>query len=241
MNLKKLAIASLFMSAVLSGCTSNSEASEDTDTNQSETNDQASAVDDTGNDQLQEEADSKDNNQGDTEEGSSDEGASDNATDSSANKNSSDSTENGIEKHTFNSAKEAANYIKDYRTVEQTNVDLGHGIKASQDAGAGHKYIVWNEGNWLIKIDYPNDPQNAPEKYPDNMELATTIVNYLEDHYLPAPKDKGVIKIRGFKDSPNTLIQWQKDKFVYVIESNKNNPMETIKKAVDSRKKLENQ
>ncbi|MFQ3543924.1 hypothetical protein Q7A53_07545 [Halobacillus rhizosphaerae] len=241
MNLKNLVIAAFFISAVLSGCSSNSEVSDDTEANQSETNDQASEVNDTGNDESLENTESKDHTQVDNEDGNSDEDTSDNTADSSPNKNSSDSTEDGIERHSFNSAKEATNYIKDYRTVEQTNVDLGHGIQASQDAGAGHQYIVWNEGNWLIKIDYPNNPQNAPEKYPDNMDLATTIVDYLENHYLPAPKDKGVIKIRGFKDSPQTLIQWQKDQFVYVIESNKNNPMETIKKAVDSGKELKNQ
>lgn len=75
-------------------------------------------------------------------------------------------------------AKEAVN---GYTQVDTSNpespvIDLGHNIKAIQDAGLGHAYLTWNEGRWCIRMDSPNDPAYKNNKYPDSKQLAKNIV-----------------------------------------------------------------
>jgi uncharacterized protein YceK len=140
----------------------------------------------------------------------------------------------GVVKRTFNSKEEAAASISGYQRITETNMDLGHNIKAFAEGAAGHQFISWNEGRWLIRVDYPNDLQYAAQKGIDGETFAKSVVNYLEKYYLPAPGDKGIIKIGCFKNSPQTLIQWQENNIVYEIKSDKNNPLETIHKAVET-------
>lgn len=144
----------------------------------------------------------------------------------------------GVTKQTYKSEAEAADAIKGYEKIKQTNMDLGHGIKAFAEGAAGHQYISWNEGRWLIQVNYPSDPQYASQKEKDGKAFAVTMVNYLEKNYLPAPKDKGVLKISCFKDSPQTLIQWQKGRTVFEIKADDNKPFEAIDKAVKMGEKL---
>ncbi|TMU85888.1 hypothetical protein FGG79_11890 [Bacillus sp. BHET2] len=139
-----------------------------------------------------------------------------------------------VEKQEYDSREDAAAAINGYMKVEQTNIDLGHGIKGMQEGAAGHEYISWNEGNWLIRIDFPNDPQYRIEGYEGGDELAKKVVDYLEDHYLPAPQDKGVITINGFKEHPETVVKWQKDKTVYTITSKEKEPFDALETAVES-------
>lgn len=138
----------------------------------------------------------------------------------------------GVEKRTYNSKAEADASINGYEIIKETNIDLGHNIKAFTEGGMGHQYISWNEGRWLIRVDYPNDLQYAAQKGMDGKTFAESVVSYLEKNYLPAPKDKGMIKIGCFKNSPYTNIEWQDGNNVYEIKSNENNPLETIQKAV---------
>ncbi|MGY4688677.1 hypothetical protein [Salibacterium sp. K-3] len=219
--MKQLHAAAAFcaFSILLTGCTSNSSAADDSGGNRENSS------------THQENTQEVDSSQ-ETKEPSQQETA------SSSNDTSASSTSSRVEKQSFDSPEKAAASISDYRTVKQTNIDLGHGITALQDAGAGHKFISWNEGNWLIKMDYPIQSKSAVKKHPDNRKLAETIVAYLENHYLPAPDNQGVIKIRGFKDSPSSVVKWQDGRVVYELKSEKNNPMELIKRAVEAGKNL---
>lgn len=139
-----------------------------------------------------------------------------------------------VEKQEYDSREDAAASIDGYIKVEETNIDLGHGIKGMQEGAAGHEYISWNEGNWLIRVNFPNDPHYAIEGYKGGDELAKKVVEYLEDHYLPAPQDKGVITINGFKEHPETVVKWQKGKTVYTITSQEQEPFNALETAVES-------
>ncbi|WP_421383858.1 hypothetical protein ACOJQI_04555 [Bacillus salacetis] len=157
---------------------------------------------------------------------------------------SSDTTDElpeGIQLTHYNSPEEAAQAIEDYRQLQQTNTNLGHDIHGFVEGAAGHQYISWNEGRWLIQIDFPSDSQYALEPYEDGIKLSKDIVEYLETHYLPAPEERGLIKIRSFKDSPQTLIQWQKEKSIYKIQAENGKPFEAIQKAVDFGKSKRNE
>ncbi|SFL94863.1 hypothetical protein [Salibacterium qingdaonense] len=200
-------------SILLTGCTSNSSAADDSGSTHQENTQEVGSSQEAQEPSQQETA-------------------------SSSNDTSASSTNSGVEKQSFDNSEKAAAAISDYRTVKQTNIDLGHGITALQDAGAGHKFISWNEGNWLIKIDYPIQSKYAVKNHPDSRKLAETIVAYLETHYLPAPDNQGVIKIQGFKDSPSSVVKWQDGRVVYELKSEKNNPMELIKRAVEAGKNL---
>lgn len=114
--------------------------------------------------------------------------------------------------------------------LNKGNVDLGHGIKAISDAGAGHQYLSWNEGRWFINIDSPTDPQYANKNYPTAVELGKKIVSYLEDHMLPPPHDKGEIKISTWKNNNETKIQWQEQDIIYRLKT-KREPIEALKMA----------
>jgi hypothetical protein len=140
----------------------------------------------------------------------------------------------GIEEKQYDSAEEAAAAIEGYRKVEQTNIDLGHGIQGFQEGAAGHEYISWNEGRWLIELDFPTDPQYIIDGYEGGSEMAKKVVEYLESHYLPAPHDIGMITINGYKEHPETVIKWQEGKTVYTITSKKEEPFDALETAVES-------
>lgn len=150
--------------------------------------------------------------------------------------NTSDSRheEEGLVKETqYSSKEEAVNAIENYYEIEQTNVDLGHGIKGHAEGAAGHQYISWNEGKWLIEVNFPNDPEYAVDDYDNGEAMAKTIVSYLEDHFLPPPDERGKIQVNGFREHPETIIQWQEGNKVYVIDQKTADLLETLQIAVE--------
>ncbi|XXM72534.1 hypothetical protein ACQ0QQ_01145 [Lysinibacillus sphaericus] len=142
----------------------------------------------------------------------------------------------GVDEKTYSTEEEAAGSLKDYTKIKQTNIDLGHGIKGFQEGAAGHEYLSWNEGRWLIRINYPTDSRYAVDGYDGGSDLAREVVDYLEDHYLPAPNKIGMIEINGFKDHPETVVKWQDGKKIYTITSNNEDPFEALNTAVESNK-----
>ncbi len=138
-----------------------------------------------------------------------------------------------VKENRYSSEEEAVNAIEDYYQIEQTNLDLGHGIKGFIEGAAGHHYISWNEGKWLIEINFPTDPVYAINNYENAESLAKAIVTYLEDHFLPPPDQRGKIQINGFREHPETIIQWQKENKVYVINQKTANPLEALQIAVE--------
>lgn len=141
-----------------------------------------------------------------------------------------------IKKVQYSTEEEAINSIDEYREVKQTNLDLGYGIEAFTEGAAGHFYTSWNEGDWLIEINFPSDPQYAIDNYENGEELAKDVVTYLEDHYLPAPDDRGIIKINAFKEHPEVTIKWQLEDSVYEINEANDEPLNILQYAVDYEK-----
>ncbi|MFC7394944.1 hypothetical protein [Scopulibacillus cellulosilyticus] len=125
----------------------------------------------------------------------------------------------------FNDAKkEIGDYIN---TGNNGRLNLGHGIKAGMEGSAGHANIMWNEGNWYINIDTLTENSIAKNQ----KGLAKNIVNYLENHSLPAPHSEGTITI-FYNGNNNTLVKmkWQDNNKVYHLETKKD-PMTFIKMA----------
>ncbi|MGN7477329.1 hypothetical protein ACTHOQ_05695 [Solibacillus silvestris] len=138
-----------------------------------------------------------------------------------------------VKEQSYASEKEAVNAIEKYAVIDQTNVELGYGIKGFAEGAAGHQYISWNEGNWLIEVNFPSDPEYAIDGYGNAESLAKTVVAYLEEHFLPPPDQHGLIQINGFRQHPETLIQWQQGNKVYTIDQKTADPLEALQLAVD--------
>lgn len=129
------------------------------------------------------------------------------------------------------SAKES---ISDYKQINPAEydefADLGHNIRAAEQAGTGHQQLLWNEGRWYIHLDFPIDPAFRNKDYPDSKQLAENIVAYLDKNMLPAPQKIGVIRIANWNMSEGTVIEWQSNQTVYQISSR--DPMTALKIAV---------
>ncbi len=155
------------------------------------------------------------------------------ATDSSAENHSSEQETDQVQEEEYSSEEEAIAAVEDYQELEDTNVDLGHGIEGFIEGAAGHQYVTWNEGNWYFELDFPSDPQYAVEGYEKGEDMAKTIVDYLEGNMLLPPDARGVVKIRAFADDPETLIQWQEGTTVYKMNGETPDPIDTLQIAVD--------
>jgi hypothetical protein len=229
MSIKTNAAALLLGSALLlSACSGEGTASNQNESNQSQDKNQTETSTDMNEDN------NGDDNAGENTNASDNENNED-AGDSSGETNSGTSNENeDIQKEEYDSPEKAAAQIEGYEKVNQTNIDLGHGIKGLQEGAAGHEYLYWNEGRWLIKVNFPTDPQYKIDGYDGAEDMAKKVVDYLEKNYLPAPEDIGVITINGFKEHPETVVKWQKGKTVYTITSKEKEPFDALETAVES-------
>lgn len=140
-----------------------------------------------------------------------------------------------VEGTKYNDAASAEDDIGGYSQVEpskypEMEIDLGHSIKALGDAGLGHGYLTWNEGRWCIRVDSPNNIEYINKNYPDSKKLAQSVVEYLDNHMLPAPQKIGVISIDNWNNSNGTIIQWQYNQIVYKVWSQ--DPLTALKIAV---------
>lgn len=231
---KKLtSIVVIFLMIVLAACQEDDQTgsngvadqSNQSDTEEADTDNQ---IDDSG-ESNEDASSSEEGNASENAESSNEE----DMDDKSSEKESTDQDTSPVKEENYSTEEEAVNAIEGYREIEQTNVDLGSGIKGFVEGAAGHQYISWNEGNWLVEIDFPSDPQYAVDTYEDGELMAKSIVNYLEDHMLPPPDQRGTIEIRGFSDNPKTLIRWQQGTSVYEIDQKTSEPIEALQTAVD--------
>ncbi|WP_034762164.1 hypothetical protein [Rossellomorea vietnamensis] len=229
MSIKINSAALLLGSAfLLSACSGDGTASDQDETNQSQDQNQTETSTDMNEDNNGDDNAGENTNAADGEINEGAGGSSDKT-------NSDTSSENeDIQKQQYESAEDAAAAIKGYEKVDQTNIDLGHGIKGLQEGAAGHEYLYWNEGRWLIKVNFPTDPEYRIDGYDGAEDMGKKVVDYLEKNYLPAPDEKGVITINGFKEHPETVVQWQKGKTVYTITSKEKEPFDALDTAVES-------
>ncbi|MGO4729526.1 hypothetical protein [Paenibacillus sp. 2KB_22] len=94
-------------------------------------------------------------------------------------------------------------------------VDLGHGIKGMAEGAAGSQYLTWQEGRWTLQI------RSVSEDEMNNPGIAKKMVEYLESHTLPIPKDKGYIKVEypsGGK-SVHVTISWQDGNKIHQLKT----------------------
>jgi len=106
-------------------------------------------------------------------------------------------------------------------------VDLGHGIKGMTEGAAGSQYLTWQEGRWTLQI------RSVSEDEMNNPGIAKKMVEYLESHTLPVPKDKGYIKVEypsGGK-SVHVTISWQDGNKIYQLKTDQV-PLEALGMAV---------
>lgn len=212
---KRTVFAAAFSVMLLTACQSNEGTESNGDGEQPEEN---------GTEEVEPDQETNDSNQESSEE----------EVDSSNEENdSSEQNFDQVKEESYPSEEEAIDAIEDYQEIDQTNLDLGYGIKAMAEGAAGHEYISWNEGNWLMEIDFPLDPQYGVEEYEDGTSMAEAIVEYLEDNMLPAPSECGVVKVGAFKDHPETVIRWQEGKTVYEIKQETSDPLDVLQIAVD--------
>jgi len=88
-------------------------------------------------------------------------------------------------------------------------VDLGHGIKGYQDAGAGSLFTSWNEGRWAIIS------RSTTENSEESLANAKETVEFLETHMMPIPKQYGQLHIDA--EDSGSMAKWQKHNYVYTI------------------------
>lgn len=93
--------------------------------------------------------------------------------------------------------------------------DLGYGITGYMLAGLGSTHFSWEEGNWLFSI------TSVAEDKMDNVGIAKKIVDYLEDHYLPAPNDQGIVYIHYPQggEEVEVDIRWQAGTMIYRLKT----------------------
>ncbi|MEK4366373.1 hypothetical protein MKX68_28370 [Paenibacillus sp. FSL M8-0212] len=106
-------------------------------------------------------------------------------------------------------------------------VDLGHGIKGMSEGAAGSQYLTWQEGRWTLEI------RSVSEDEMNNPGIAKKMVEYLESHTLPVPKDKGYIKVEypsGGK-SVHVTISWQDGNQIHQLKTDQV-PLEALGMAV---------
>nr|WP_154893445.1 hypothetical protein [Paenibacillus xylanexedens] len=99
---------------------------------------------------------------------------------------------------------------------DEMSVDLGHGIKGMAEGAAGSQYLTWKEGRWTLQI------RSVSEDKMNNPGIAKKMVEYLESHTLPAPKDKGFVNVEypsGGK-TVNVTISWQEGKQIHQLQTN---------------------
>ncbi|OMF55959.1 hypothetical protein MKY66_12820 [Paenibacillus sp. FSL R5-0766] len=106
-------------------------------------------------------------------------------------------------------------------------VDLGHGIEGMSEGAAGSQYLTWQEGRWTLEI------RSVSEDEMNNAGIAKKMVEYLESHTLPVPKDKGYIKVEypsGGK-SVHVTISWQDGNQIHQLKTDQV-PLEALGMAV---------
>ena len=107
-------------------------------------------------------------------------------------------------------------------------VDLGTGIKAAFNGGAGQYKYQWSEGNWTLDMLGFGDSATGTQ-------VAKNVVSYLHTHMLPPPKNKGVIMMTSSAAGTTwrTKVAWQEGSTVSQIEQS-GDPVSVLQKVVNS-------
>lgn len=139
--------------------------------------------------------------------------------------------QNAIQVQSYSTAQAAAAVIIGLQqTIGQVYpsgpaVDLGTGIKANFNGGAGTYVYQWHEGNWTLNVLGTGNRSSGTQ-------VAKNVVSYLHTHMLPAPNNNGTIIIKATTNSWTTTIAWQEGNKVYQLKQN-GNPVSALTTVVN--------
>lgn len=123
-----------------------------------------------------------------------------------------------LTKQTYASASAAQAAVQNVQSRSNLNglptTSLGSGIIAWTDAGAGQRYVTFNEGNWQFTV------HGAAVNGEDAEATAKNLVSLLNQYYLPAPdKGKGTFEVSvADGETPQTLT-WAKGNSLYKLQA----------------------
>jgi hypothetical protein len=107
-------------------------------------------------------------------------------------------------------------------------VDLGTGIQAAFNGGAGQYKYQWHEGNWTLDmLGFGNSSTGT--------QVAKNVVAYLHTNMLPPPNNKGVIIMTSSATGATwtTQVAWQEGAAVSQIQQS-GDPVTVLQKVVNS-------
>lgn len=123
-----------------------------------------------------------------------------------------------LTKRTYASASAAQAAVENVQSKSNLQglptTNLGSGITAWTDAGAGQRYVTFNEGNWQFTV------HGAAVNGEDAEATAKNLVTLLNSYYLPAPdKGKGTFEVSvADGETPQTLT-WAKGSSLYKLQA----------------------
>ncbi|SDL96332.1 hypothetical protein [Sediminibacillus halophilus] len=123
----------------------------------------------------------------------------------------------------YDSAEDASSAMNEFQSgkevpsYDEGATDLGHGITGYGEGATGHQYFSWQEGNWLFSI------SSLTQDNMDQPGIAKKMVDYLENHMLPAPDPTGAVLVdypQGGKEV-QVDIRWQEQDKIYRLTTDR--------------------
>lgn len=119
-----------------------------------------------------------------------------------------------LSKMTYQTEEAATQAVNQVLDLQGEEVDLGYGITGYMQGAAGSTYLNWQEGNWSLLVQANNMNEEDP------VPLAQSVVEYLEEVYLPEPSNVGQITLRtsGKETYEDNAVVWQEGNVVYQVK-----------------------
>ncbi|CCK83608.1 Putative uncharacterized protein [Lactobacillus equicursoris 66c] len=123
-----------------------------------------------------------------------------------------------LTKRTYASASAAQAAVENVQSKNNLQglptTNLGSGITAWTDAGAGQRYVTFNEGNWQFTV------HGAAVNGEDAEATAKNLVALLNSYYLPAPdKGKGTFEVSVADGEIPQTLTWAKGSSLYKLQA----------------------
>lgn len=123
-----------------------------------------------------------------------------------------------LTKQTYASASAAQAAVENVQSKSNLQglptTNLGSGITAWTDAGAGQRYVTFNEGNWQFTV------HGAAVNGEDAEATAKNLVALLNSYYLPAPdKGKGTFEVSVADGEIPQTLTWAKGSSLYKLQA----------------------
>ena len=123
-----------------------------------------------------------------------------------------------LTKQTYASASAAQAAVENVQSKSNLQglptTNLGSDITAWTDAGAGQRYVTFNEGNWQFTV------HGAAVNGEDAEATAKNLVALLNSYYLPAPdKGKGTFEVSVADGEIPQTLTWAKGSSLYKLQA----------------------